>query len=79
MPKGNRRTLTSAWIETARVRAFFPSLARRTLTSAWIETMFKLPTKEEMEVALSRVRGLKPRNQHLVIADTQSHSHECVD
>ena len=51
----------------------------RTLTSAWIETHFWKTKKACIEVALSRVRGLKLFDFGFLGADASSHSHECVD
>ena len=53
--------------------------AGRTLTSAWIETMYKTNNNLTLQVALSRVRGLKPREPKEGIDIRKSHSHECVD
>ena len=53
--------------------------ARRTLTSAWIETLKAEGEPGSMEVALSRVRGLKLQGIVDSGTDGGSHSHECVD
>ena len=51
----------------------------RTLTSAWIETVVAGLVPRWMNVALSRVRGLKLPLRQLIDVKVKSHSHECVD
>ena len=51
----------------------------RTLTSAWIETLDFLNPFGKMDVALSRVRGLKLHAEREPCYFIRSHSHECVD
>ena len=51
----------------------------RTLTSAWIETIPARPVVVVTQVALSRVRGLKPGKAGIQNGRNRSHSHECVD
>ena len=54
-----RRTLTGAWIETLVFLCSESCLAGRTLTGAWIETSNGVQLVHVIQVAPSRVRGLK--------------------
>ena len=76
---GTSRTLTSAWIETVHGGNMGLPSKSRTLTSAWIETGIVLGTQLKEDVALSRVRGLKPWVLIIILLVFTSHSHECVD
>ena len=76
----NGRTLTSAWIETCVSSMDMPIFSSsRTLTSAWIETRRMASIDRALDVALSRVRGLKQRFLFDNHKSPPSHSHECVD
>ena len=55
------------------------ALNGRTLTSAWIETWERALDQQKVEVALSRVRGLKLWWPTVKTPWNVSHSHECVD
>ena len=73
------RTLTGAWIETCQEAAIRYQALRRTLTGAWIETLKAEGEPGSMEVAPSRVRGLKQVGVINVTGIKVSHPHGCVD
>ena len=54
------RPLTGAWIETADTADDPAGTTGRPLTGAWIETELRGKTEQELRVAPSRGRGLKP-------------------
>ena len=51
----------------------------RTLTGAWIETVYGSSVTLVIQVAPSRVRGLKLKLRHLLALVLLSHPHGCVD
>ena len=53
------RTFTGAWIETHTHSRAQRTRGRRTFTGAWIETTVGMEDCYILEVAPSRVRGLK--------------------
>ena len=73
------RTLTGAWIETARRNPLTDSTTGRTLTGAWIETSEDRDLYHAQGVAPSRVRGLKLENGYVEESQVVSHPHGCVD